>query len=177
MTAALAVLGATVSSPVYSAPASLPVYNWTGCYVGAGAGYGMWNQDTAKETSPGLVILEPSLTSGGRGWFGQGQAGCDYQFSLPLSFWSPSFVIGALVDYEWAGSGFRGTLSGPANVAIFGAETTPWTWAAGARVGLLVTPQIPDVFRWRIHASELRSRELSINEWRASRDFRRCQYL
>ena len=22
-----------------------PVYSWTGCYFGGGAGYGMWNQD------------------------------------------------------------------------------------------------------------------------------------
>ena len=33
-------------APVKS-PAPIAVgYNWTGCYVGAGGGYGMWNQDT-----------------------------------------------------------------------------------------------------------------------------------
>jgi outer membrane immunogenic protein len=26
-------------------PPSPPVYNWTGCYVGVGVGYGMFNQD------------------------------------------------------------------------------------------------------------------------------------
>src|SRR5262249_42313719 len=28
------------------APPPAPVYNWTGCYVKGGGGYGMWNQDT-----------------------------------------------------------------------------------------------------------------------------------
>ena len=31
-------------APVYKAPPP-PVYNWTGCYIGGGGGYGMWGQD------------------------------------------------------------------------------------------------------------------------------------
>ncbi len=137
--------------PVYRAPPPPLVYNWTGCYVGAGYGYGLWTQDTSVVTSPGGVGVTQTTTNGGKGWFGQGQVGCDYQFGLPLgSFWSPNVVIGAFADYEYAGSnGLRGTLSVPGGLpggAAFGAEGLPWTWSAGARAGFLVTPKFLTYF-------------------------------
>ena len=30
----------------YKAPPPPPVYNWTGCYIAGGGGYGWWNQDS-----------------------------------------------------------------------------------------------------------------------------------
>jgi outer membrane immunogenic protein len=114
----------------YKEPPPSPVYNWTGCYLGGGGGYGMWNQDG------------PTLTNGGRGWFGQGQGGCDYQFSLPLSFWSPNVVIGAFGDYE-AGN-LRGTVTTP--VGLSGAESMNNAWAVGGRAGVLVTPKFLTYF-------------------------------
>ena len=69
-----------------------PVYTWTGCYVGAGIGYGMWNQNHRELNRDGSVDSGNS-TSGGRGWFGTGQIGCDYQVAS-------SWVIGAFADYE-----------------------------------------------------------------------------
>jgi outer membrane immunogenic protein len=129
--------------PVYSAPPPPVVYNWTGCYVGAGYGYGMWTQDTTAVNPAGSGAQQ--TTNGGKGWFGQGQVGCDYQFRMPLSFWSPNVVIGAFADYEFAGSGLRGTLAVPAT-GSFGAENMPWTWAAGARAGVLVTPKFLTYF-------------------------------
>jgi outer membrane immunogenic protein len=42
-------LAADMGAPVYKAPLPapppVPVATWTGCYVNAGAGYGMFNQD------------------------------------------------------------------------------------------------------------------------------------
>ena len=40
-------MAADLRAPAYKAPPPppVPVYSWTGCYVGAGGGYGMWNQD------------------------------------------------------------------------------------------------------------------------------------
>ena len=129
--------------PVYSGAAPAAVYNWTGCYVGAGYGYGMWTQDTTGVNAAGIAAQQ--TTNGGKGWFGQGQVGCDYQFRMPLSFWSPNVVIGAFSDYEFAGSGLRGTMAVP-GVGIFGSENMPWTWAAGARAGFLVTPKFLTYF-------------------------------
>ena len=52
--AASAVIAVAMSAPAGAAdmrvpmkapPPPPPAFNWTGCYVGAGGGYGMWNQD------------------------------------------------------------------------------------------------------------------------------------
>jgi outer membrane immunogenic protein len=142
MTGAAKAADLPMPEPVYKAPPPM-VYNWTGCYVGGGGGFGLWNQDTNAQT--GGVVVTQTTTSGGRGWFGQGQAGCDYQFGLPLgSFWSPNVVIGAFGDYEWTGNSMRGTVSSP--LGGFGAESMPWSWAAGARAGVLVTPKFLTYF-------------------------------
>ena len=129
--------------PVYRAPPPPVAYSWTGCYVGGGGGYALWNQDQSV-TVNGVSVTQP-ITNGGRGWFGQGQTGCDYQFGLPLgSFWRPNVVIGAFGDYEFGGnSGMTGSFSSPLAV---GAESMPWTWAAGARAGVLVTPKFLTYF-------------------------------
>ncbi|MGA8863710.1 MAG: hypothetical protein WB444_07865 [Gallionella sp.] len=133
--------------PVYRAPPPPPAYNWTGCYAGAGYGYGLWNDDstlTANGGVLGIVTTQPT-TTGGRGWFGQGQVGCDYQFGLPLgSFWSPKVVIGGFADYDYAGNnGLRGSAVFPGAI---GGETMPWAWSAGARAGVLVTPKFLTYF-------------------------------
>ena len=130
----------------YKAPPPPPsASNWTGCYLGGGGGYGLWNQDTALETNPGNVVLSATTTNGGRGWFAQGQVGCDYQFTSPILF-NSNLVIGAFADYEYAGSGMRGTSSVSQVFSSFGAEQMPWTWAAGARAGILVTPRFLTYF-------------------------------
>ena len=85
----------------YKAPPPAPVYNWTGCYIAGGGGYGMWNQDSfVKSTATGTPITA-SQTNGGHGWFGLGQGGCDYEFTLPLfSGWSPRLVVSAFGDWD-----------------------------------------------------------------------------
>src|SRR5262249_22179784 len=152
--AALITLGALGSAnaadlstpaPAYRAPPPpLPVYNWTGCYIGGGGGYAFWQKDSFV-VSPGGLPLTASQSNGGRGWFGQGQVGCDYQFPLrlPLLTWlSPDLVIGAFSDFE--GGSIDGSSSfsgGPGFPAVTGSERESWTWAVGGRVGALVTPR------------------------------------
>src|SRR5689334_19858850 len=76
--------------PVYKAPPpppvmAAPVYNWTGCYVGAGGGYGFANQETelvlnsAFGGAPAGATFINGLTQGGRGWLATAQVGCDLQ--------------------------------------------------------------------------------------------------
>src|SRR5580692_8008431 len=72
-----------------------PVMTWTGCYLDAGVGYGMWNQDHNITTNNGAVtngIVTGDVTNGGRGWLGRFGGGCDYQVSS-------SWVIGVFGDY------------------------------------------------------------------------------
>ena len=85
----------------YKAPAPVAVaYNWTGCYVGAGGGYGLFSQRT--QFAPNGVTVGVPVDNGGHGWFGTVQVGCDYQLASNI-------VIGAFADYDW--SGIKGTMS------------------------------------------------------------------
>jgi outer membrane immunogenic protein len=120
-----------------------PVYSWTGCYLDAGAGYGMWNQDhnvtAALAATPTVANSFNSIdvTNGGRGWLGRFGAGCDYQVSS-------SFVIGAFGDYDWMN--LKGSLTTQLDTAgggqVQGDENESSAWAAGARIGYLITPTV-----------------------------------
>jgi outer membrane immunogenic protein len=117
---------APVKAPLAPAPV---VYNWTGCYVGAGGGYGMWNQDSTL-LDAGVPDF-PEQTFGGRGWFGTVQVGCDYQIGSNI-------VIGAFADYDFA------SIKGDISIAgeLFGEEKLKSSWAAGGRIGWLPFPQL-----------------------------------
>jgi hypothetical protein len=91
-------IGSAVAAdlPMKAAPVA-PVASFTGCYLNAGGGYGMWNQDQVTETFPGLVATTVATTTdGGRGWLGRFGGGCDYQLSGAFSNW----VVGAFGDYD-----------------------------------------------------------------------------
>ena len=58
---------------------------WTGCYVDAGVGYGLFNQKQHTETFPGLApTTAGDFDDGGNGWLGRMGAGCDYQLTGSL---------------------------------------------------------------------------------------------
>jgi outer membrane immunogenic protein len=126
-----AATAADMRAPVKAPPPAAPVvtYNWTGCYVGAGGGYGMFHQ----EATP-VGVPTPVLTSnnGGRGWFGTVQVGCDYQAGS-------TFVIGAFADYDFAS--IKGGVSFP-NFGWNGDEKLKSTWSAGGRIGWLPFQQL-----------------------------------
>lgn len=127
---------ADLAKPVYkAAPPPAPVYSWTGCYVGAGGGYGMFDIDSQQIDTAAGVPRNLPFDQGGRGAFGTVQVGCDVQVS-------PSVVIGAFADWDW--SGIRGDFTG--NGGQVGLDTGELrlrhSWAAGGRVGWLVTPQL-----------------------------------
>jgi outer membrane immunogenic protein len=135
-------------APVYKAPLPAPVYNWTGCYIGGGGGFGFWKQDSYTQTNPGNIQVSGNVTNGGTGWFGQGQGGCDYQFSLPLGGWNPNVVIGVFGD--WEGGSIQGTNNGLVSAGralpLSATETLSNSWAVGARAGYLVTPRFLTYF-------------------------------
>jgi outer membrane immunogenic protein len=115
-----------------AAPAPVvPVYTWTGLYVGGGWGYGMYNLDT--QASSTLAPFGVNQTLGGRGWLGTVTAGGDYQ----LNNW---LVIGAFGDYDWANIKQNG------QNPILGAIKENSAWAVGARAGYAVTPAFMTYF-------------------------------
>src|SRR5215510_8391234 len=131
--ALLSALSFLIASPAMSAdmrlpakaPVAAPVYSWTGCYLGAGGGYGMFDQEV------GFVAngkpLGASTDVGGRGWFGTVQVGCDYQITSNI-------VIGAFADYDF--SGIKGTWHTAVSFSdLVGDEKLKSSWAVGGRIG------------------------------------------
>src|SRR5260221_5708391 len=123
-------------------PPVVVVPTWTGCYVGGGGGYGIWNQEnTGFNDRASLAGLGPRVqttdmaTAGGRGYFGTVQGGCDYQFALG----SYNLVIGAFADYDFATE--KGQLNLPVS-PLFGQEKLSSRWAVGGRIGWVVAPQL-----------------------------------
>jgi outer membrane immunogenic protein len=139
--AAVAMLAAAVLSaqaadlpPAYkAAPVVAPVYNWTGFYLSAGGGYGMWSADTTTiEPLTGACDLCVTQTQGGRGYFATVGGGFDYQFTDHI-------VAGVLADADF--SNIKGTIQDQTPF-FAGTIKEKWSWAAGARVGWLVVPAL-----------------------------------
>jgi outer membrane immunogenic protein len=127
-------------------PPPLPVVTWTGCYLGGGGGYGLWDQEnTNVDAASGLPLIATN-NAGGRGWFGTVQGGCDYQFGLG----SQQFVIGGFADYDF--DSLKGTHESPFinGRGLVGAATAnekmTSAWSVGGRVGWLVFPSLLTYF-------------------------------
>jgi outer membrane immunogenic protein len=87
----------------YRAPVIVPIYDWSGCYLGANVGghYG-WDKITTTTSvnnvgAGGAAFLDglTPVTIHPQGVIGGVQGGCNAQFS--------SFVIGFEVDADWLG--------------------------------------------------------------------------
>jgi len=134
ITAVAAFTGSAIAAdlPVKAVAAPMPVVramSWTGCYVGVGGGYGMYNQDLSGASGSSSFIGgsgSETLTLGGRGWFGTGQVGCDYQFA-------PQWVIGAFGDYD---------LSNITGHIFDVDEKLSSSWAVGGRIGYVLMPNL-----------------------------------
>jgi outer membrane immunogenic protein len=117
--------------------------SWTGCYVGGGGGYGLWDQENTQyfDIGPRTRVSETTDT-GGRGWFGTVQGGCDYQFGMGAQ----QFVIGAQADYDFADIRGNHATSGPQALQFVARETLTDQWAVGGRIGWLAFPSLLTYF-------------------------------
>jgi outer membrane immunogenic protein len=87
------------SRPVYKAPpvvAPIPVFSWTGCFVGAHGGWG-WGKKEVHEsaTFSSTSAFSGSTSSDTSGAIFGGQVGCDYQFAT-------NWVVGIQGDFAGA---------------------------------------------------------------------------
>jgi outer membrane immunogenic protein len=114
------------------APPPMMAPSWTGFYIFGGAGGGIWDADSHAQTNPGGIPLSIDQRSGGDGWFGTVGAGYDWQFN-------GSWVAGIFADGQFGS--LRGTLQDPDNF-ITGRIKMQDAWAAGARLGYLVAPNV-----------------------------------
>ena len=125
-----------VKAPLMKAPPA-PTFSWTGCYLDAGFGYGLWDQDHSTTFNTGFNAIENS--GGGRGWLGRFGGGCDLQLTGTFS----NFLIGAFGDYD--AEDLNGSLSPLAFVGalpVVGDEKQSSAWAVGGRIGYALAPQI-----------------------------------
>ncbi len=130
-------LPAPAAAPLDKAP-PLPLPSWTGCYIDGGGGYGLSQVNHFLESFPGLVPLSSSTDDGGKGWLGRVGGGCDYQFNVNLiNTWT--VVVGAFGDYDF--SNIHGTLAIPTG-GLGGDMNQSSAWSAGARAGIVVTPNL-----------------------------------
>jgi outer membrane immunogenic protein len=111
-TAAAADLPRPAPAPYYKAPVAIPVYNWTGFYIGinGGGGFGrsQWDSTGGFNTSGGLV---------------GGTVGYNYQFGQG--------VVGLEGDIDWAD--INGTTN---NLCAFGCKTSDhWLSTVRGRLG------------------------------------------
>jgi outer membrane immunogenic protein len=90
--------------PAYKAPALVPVFSWTGWYIGANAGYG-WGSSTSPTLKPdsGDILDFADLAAAGgnvfpslspKGFIGGGQIGYDWQVN--------NWVLGLVADFQGA---------------------------------------------------------------------------
>jgi outer membrane immunogenic protein len=135
-------LAADLPARTYSkAPAVVAAApSWTGCYVGGGGGYGLYNQETTEYLAgPPRVQTANTWTNGGRGYFGTVQGGCDYQFGLG----GYNLLVGAFGDYDFSSiSGRFGNTGGGRT----GDEKLSSSWSIGGRAGWIVLPGLLTYF-------------------------------
>ncbi|KJC56348.1 membrane protein [Bradyrhizobium sp. LTSPM299] len=120
------------AAPSYAkAPPVVALPSWTGFYIFGGGGGGIWDANTGlTENATGGCILCVNNKQGGDGWFGSVGAGYDWQVNS-------SWIIGILVDGQF------GSIKGSISEGILvGNEKVKESWAAGARVGYLVGPNV-----------------------------------
>jgi outer membrane immunogenic protein len=124
---------------VYKAPAVVaPAYSWSGFYLNAGGGYGMWNADTQVFLPGGGCFSCFVDTFGGRGYFGTAGGGYDFQVGgLGMGAWNPMIVVGLMADYNF--ESFKGSTD---FVGVISQVKETAAWAGGARAGLAFGPNL-----------------------------------
>ncbi|WP_291852861.1 outer membrane beta-barrel protein [Bradyrhizobium sp.] len=123
-------------APMRAAPVAYAP-SWTGCYIGGGGGYSMYNAETRQVDPTTGAFVAHQGDAGGRGYFGNVQVGCDYQFG-------GNFVFGAFGDYSFMD--VDGDKIGPPLVFGVGSLKQDSAWAVGGRVGYLITPSVLSYF-------------------------------
>jgi outer membrane immunogenic protein len=118
--------------PYTKAPPMVVAPSWTGFYIFGGGGGGVWDSSSATKVTGTGTPLSTSRMQGGDGWFGTVGAGYDWQFN---STW----VFGIFGDGQFGS--LRGTVEDQfANIS--GTMKLRDTYAAGARLGYLVAPNV-----------------------------------
>jgi outer membrane immunogenic protein len=105
-------------APAVYVPPVLPVYNWSGVYLGINGGYGFGSSEWTDPLNPSVSTSSGSFNTNG------GLAGG----TLGVNFQTGGFVFGAEGDWDW--QGLQGKSSSPFCTGVFTSGTVGAT-AAG----------------------------------------------
>lgn len=130
-----------VKAPAYKAPAVAPIYNWTGFYVGANAGYGWGHSDITSFLDPIATLnrqtigiaASPSLRPSG--FTGGLQAGYNYQVNRIV------FGLETEIDYFHLSDSQGSTTAYPVlggNFTVNSSVKTDWLFTLRPRIGYAV---------------------------------------
>ncbi len=125
------ILAVTTITALALGGSAMAADSWTGLYLNGGGGYGGWSADTTTvNATTGVCYLCSAQTQGGSGGLGTIGIGYDYQFMNKI-------VAGILADYDF--SSLQGTIQDQLPFYA-GSIKQESAWAAGARVGWLLSP-------------------------------------
>jgi len=114
-------------APATYVPAPIPLYNWTGFYLGPNIGYGFTSSSTLSD-SQGSTFTNTTSQS----FLGGGQVGVNWQF------WG-GVVIGAEADFDWLPNTKNTVTAAGAGVnagsTATGTINSRWLTLADARLG------------------------------------------
>jgi len=124
-------LAADLSRPVYKAPppvaAPVPIYSWTGFYIGGHAGAGWSSNDDQSFAVPGVIAPVTLGTSSNTGFVGGGQIGYNWQVA-------PNWLLGIEGDASWADVNNSGTAVVPGATVSMNRDLN-WLASVRGRVG------------------------------------------
>ena len=117
-------LPAAPRAPVPYMPVAVPVFSWTGFYIGGNLGGG-WSRGNVVDSAFGVNFNNGNSTS----FLGGGQVGGNYQIG--------AFVIGAEADFDWfANNNNSGNGTTVPGLGIFRASANDrWETTLAARFG------------------------------------------
>jgi outer membrane immunogenic protein len=103
-------------APAVYVPPFVPVYNWSGVYLGINGGYGFGSSGWSDPQNPSSFTTGGSTSSGNFNTDGGLVGG-----TLGVNFQTGGFVFGAEGDWDW--QGLQGTSTSPFCTSIFTSTT------------------------------------------------------
>src|SRR5215469_7753367 len=119
------------AAPVYTKAPMMPLYSWSGCYIGIEGG-GAWGTSRHEDVN-GLHITSDYNVSGG---LIGGELGCNYQPA------GSSWLVGLEGDLSWTNKKGSANDIVPFDTLAVSGTQEHWLGTGRARLGWLVTPQV-----------------------------------
>jgi len=141
-----AISPAMAADMAVKAPPLVPVYNWTGWYLGGNLGYSWGSGDSAynQSTGPALPPISFAGSQNLDGVFGGPQIGYNWQINN-------TWVTGLETDFQWSGERGSKSFSDPyatdcegVACSLSGTVSSKISWfgTARGRLGVLATPTL-----------------------------------